>query len=900
MAENKSKNREKYLKDNVNIYPYANSSKRLYQIMKFGLISEGVLLIAEVGRRVFQGLFHALAQNPATPTTFKSLDGLLNGYNNFVVGAYNFFSYPLFGPMKWIAYGLIGCAVLYSATIALRHHHGELQPFQDDRLARKMKSYILKHYELSFFEETNKEQKEANKKYEQQVRDAIKAMNVTINTRQEINGSDFLSIAKVSLIAPNNRTAAKMFLSKIKDLPNDLTDASNGDFVFGQALKSRDGREYFFLAEINKTEYYTQKIQETLQKAQAKQVEGGNTAEVDNNLSDTKITSVKKANNLDKFVESWSVDILENRSEQIKNQLETAKIEAKEIQSSIEMFMQSNDDLRAQLDNVKVKSATVQFTFTMPANKRITDGSLKQDIENFIGVEGVFISTKAGRILIDVPLENTVLLDSQKLLTDGISNKKLPPLAALFGGDENGNPVVIDIAKLPHLLAAGTTGSGKSVGLNQIILSIMKHNTPYDVQFLLVDPKRVELGIYKGNPFLLSEPIVDVELMDKALEYVVEEMEHRYELLAQYDVRNISGYNKKRLAEGNKKLPFLVVVVDEMSDMMMTASKQVESYIVRIGQKARAAGIHFIGATQRPSADVITGLIKANIPSRLSYAVSDGNNSRIILDELGAEELLGKGDSLLKVVDSRGTQRIQSIFIDDPEVQRILQAIKELFGETPKVDIKKWADEKENGEEDLQKDIFSPAPELFENKQSKSNLVEEREEIQLAYAREKALIERNKQDGLAPFTPEQNQSFFDEVYAEMNKQANIEEVRSSAIEANDTSDSELFEKTGLSELFDSNNSNSLLESKTKTRKREVPEDINLEDGEIEAIVLDFDGEDLQALMASFDSSNALESDDSEQPMPVATTDTSKTNITSERLRRPLDRSSKNRIVKRRK
>lgn len=900
MAENKSKNREKYLKNNVNIYPYANSSKRLYQVMKFGLISEGVLLIAEMGRRLVQGLFHSLAKNPAAPTSFKSLDDILNGYNNFVVGAYNFFSYPLFGPMKWIAYGLVGCAVLYAATIALRHHHGELRPFQDDRLARKMKSYILKHYELSFFEETNKEQKEANKKYEQQVRDAIKAMNVTINTRQEINGSDFLSIAKVSLIAPNNRTAAKMFLSKIKDLPNDLTDASNGDFVFGQALKSRDGREHFFLAEINKTEYYTQKIQETLQKAQAKQVEGGNTAEVDNNLSDTKITSVKKANNLDKFVESWSVDILENRSEQIKNQLETAKIEAKEIQSSIEMFMQSNDDLRAQLDNVKVKSATVQFTFTMPANKRITDGSLKQDIENFIGVEGVFISTKAGRILIDVPLENTVLLDSQKLLTDGISNKKLPPLTALFGGDENGNPVVIDIAKLPHLLAAGTTGSGKSVGLNQIILSIMKHNTPYDVQFLLVDPKRVELGIYKGNPFLLSEPIVDVELMDKALEYVVEEMEHRYELLAQYDVRNISGYNKKRLAEGNKKLPFLVVVVDEMSDMMMTASKQVESYIVRIGQKARAAGIHFIGATQRPSADVITGLIKANIPSRLSYAVSDGNNSRIILDELGAEELLGKGDSLLKVVDSRGTQRIQSIFIDDPEVQRILQAIKELFGETPKVDIKKWADEKENGEEDLQKDIFSPAPELFENKQSKSNLVEEREEIQLAYAREKALIERNKQDGLAPFTPEQNQSFFDEVYAEMNKQANIEEVRSSAIEANDTSDSELFEKTGLSELFDSNNSNSLLESKTKTRKREVPEDINLEDGEIEAIVLDFDGEDLQALMASFDSSNALESDDSEQPMPVATTDTSKTNITSERLRRPLDRSSKNRIVKRRK
>ena len=899
MAENKSKNREKYLKNNVNIYPYANSSKRLYQVMKFGLISEGVLLIAEMGRRLVQGLFHSLAQNPAAPTTFKSLDGLLNGYNNFVVGAYNFFSYPLFGPMKWIAYGLVGCATLYAVTIALRHHHGELRPFQDDRLARKMKSYILKHYELSFFEDTNKEQKEANKKYEQQVRDAIKAMNITINTRQEINGSDFLSIAKVSLIAPNNRTAAKLFLSKIKDLPNDLTDASNGDFVFGQALKSRDGREYFFLAEINKTEYYTQIIQETLQKAQAKQVEKGNTVEVDNNLSDTKLTSVKKANNLDSFVESWSVDILENRSERIKKELAKATIESKEIQSSIEMFMQSNDDLRAQLDNVKVKSATVQFTFTMPANKRITDGSLKQDIENFIGVESVFISTKAGRILIDVPLKDTVLLDSQKLLTDGIDNKNLTPLSSLFGGDENGKPVVVDIAKLPHLLIAGTTGSGKSVGLNQIILSIMKHNTPDDVQFLLIDPKRVEFSVYEGNSFLLADPIVDVELMDKALEYVVEEMERRYELLARYNVRHITGYNKKRLAEGNKKLPFLVVVVDEMSDMMMTASKQVESYIVRIGQKARAAGIHFIGATQRPSADVITGLIKANIPSRLSYAVSDGNNSRIILDEYGAEDLLGRGDSLLKVVDSRGMQRIQAIFLNDEEVQRILQAIKELFGETPKVDIEKWAEEKENGEEDRQKDIFSPAPELFENKQSKSNLVEEREEIQLAYAREKALIERNKQDGLAPFTPEQNQSFFDEVYAEMNKQANIEEVRSSAIETNDTSNSELFEKTGLSELFDSNNSNSLLESKTKTRKREVPEDINLEDGEIEAIVLDFDGEDLQALMASFDSSNALDSDDSEQPVPFVATDTSKTTVTSDRLKRPLDRSSKNRIVKRR-
>ncbi|WP_284209402.1 FtsK/SpoIIIE domain-containing protein, partial [Chitiniphilus shinanonensis] len=238
-------------------------------------------------------------------------------------------------------------------------------------------------------------------------------------------------------------------------------------------------------------------------------------------------------------------------------------------------------------------------------------------------------------------------------------------LTMALGKDITGKPIVTDLAKAPHLLVAGTTGSGKSVGVNAMILSLLYKATPDEVRFIMVDPKMLELSVYDGIPHLLAPVVTDMKLAANALNWCVAEMEKRYRLMSALGVRNLAGFNQK-VKEAEKAgqkltnpftltpddpeplshLPFIVVVVDEFADLMMVAGKKIEELIARLAQKARAAGIHLILATQRPSVDVITGLIKANIPTRIAFQVSSKVDSRTILDQMGAEALLGQGDML--------------------------------------------------------------------------------------------------------------------------------------------------------------------------------------------------------------------------------------------------------------
>ena len=240
-----------------------------------------------------------------------------------------------------------------------------------------------------------------------------------------------------------------------------------------------------------------------------------------------------------------------------------------------------------------------------------------------------------------------------------------------------------DLGRMPHLLVAGSTGSGKSVAVNGIISSILMKARPDQVKFLMVDPKMVELSVYNDIPHLLIPVVTNPRKAAKALQKVVDEMENRYELFSKFGVRNIAGYNAKvedwnaQSQEKQIPLPLIVVIVDELADLMMVASKEVEDAIIRLGQKARAAGIHMILATQRPSVDVISGLIKANVPSRVAFAVSSGTDSRTILDENGAEKLLGRGDMLFKPIDENHPVRLQGSFISDDDVERIVTFIKD-------------------------------------------------------------------------------------------------------------------------------------------------------------------------------------------------------------------------------
>ncbi|WMM26553.1 DNA translocase FtsK [Tissierella sp. MB52-C2] len=248
------------------------------------------------------------------------------------------------------------------------------------------------------------------------------------------------------------------------------------------------------------------------------------------------------------------------------------------------------------------------------------------------------------------------------------------PLA--LGKDVSGNSVVSTIDKMPHLLIAGATGSGKSVCINTIIMSILYKSSPADVKLLLIDPKVVELNIYNGIPHLLIPVVTDAKKASFALNWAVEEMEKRYKLFAQNNVRDISSYNNKVKENGEEKLPMIVIIIDELADLMMVAAQEIEDYICRLAQMARAAGMYLIVATQRPSVDVITGTIKANIPSRISFAVSSQIDSRTILDMSGAEKLLGKGDMLFYPSFYSKPVRLQGAFISDEEVESVVNALK--------------------------------------------------------------------------------------------------------------------------------------------------------------------------------------------------------------------------------
>lgn len=277
---------------------------------------------------------------------------------------------------------------------------------------------------------------------------------------------------------------------------------------------------------------------------------------------------------------------------------------------------------------------------------------------------------------IEVPNDNSSIVTLREVIESAVYKKSLSKLTFVLGKDISGSSIVADLSKMPHMLIAGATGSGKSVCVNTLITSILYKSTPEDVKFLLIDPKVVELSIYNGIPHLLLPVVTDPKKAATALNWVVQEMTNRYKLFAQTGVRDVDSYNKKITDSDEEKLPKLVVIIDELADLMMVAPDQVEDAICRLAQMARAAGIHLIVATQRPSVDVITGVIKANIPSRIAFAVSSQADSRTILDMGGAEKLLGRGDMLFYPVGASKPKRVQGAFVSDSEVKSVVEFIK--------------------------------------------------------------------------------------------------------------------------------------------------------------------------------------------------------------------------------
>ncbi len=278
-----------------------------------------------------------------------------------------------------------------------------------------------------------------------------------------------------------------------------------------------------------------------------------------------------------------------------------------------------------------------------------------------------------GYVGIEVPNTEVNIVALRDVMESEAFRKIKSSLGIALGQDVSGQAVCADLTNMPHLLIAGTTGSGKSVCVNSIITCLLLQNTPDDLKVIMVDPKRVELTSYNGIPHLLTPVVVELERVVNSLQWVTREMDERYHRFAKAGARNIADYNTRIGKEAEKKLPYLVVIIDELADLMMLAPDETERTITRLAQMSRATGIHLIIATQRPSVDVVTGLIKANFPARIAFAVASSVDSRVILDQVGAEKLLGRGDMLFQSPDAAQPLRMQGVYVSDPEIQRAVR-----------------------------------------------------------------------------------------------------------------------------------------------------------------------------------------------------------------------------------
>tara|TARA_R110002167_G_scaffold143682_6_gene333258 strand:- start:406 stop:2817 length:2412 start_codon:yes stop_codon:yes gene_type:complete len=473
-----------------------------------------------------------------------------------------------------------------------------------------------------------------------------------------------------------------------------------------------------------------------------------------------------------------SFDLLE-RADKIKNPItpEELEIVSRLLESKLADF-----NIEARVVGVYPGPVITRFEMDLAPGVKVSKiTTLSKDLArsmSAISVRVVEVIPGKSVIGLELPNKKRDMVRLSEVIGADVFQSSESPLTMVLGVDISGKPVVVDLAKMPHLLVAGTTGSGKSVGVNVMILSLLYKSTPEDVRMIMIDPKMLELSVYEGIPHLLAEVVTDMKEAANALRWCVGEMERRYKLMSALGVRNLKGYNTKVLnaieagepirdplwkfeesmetvAPILEKLPAIVVVVDEFADMMMIVGKKVEELIARIAQKARAAGIHLILATQRPSVDVITGLIKANIPTRIAFQVSSKIDSRTILDQGGAEALLGAGDMLYLPPGTGVPTRIHGAFVDDHEVHAVVadwkkrgapQYIDEILNGDASAEILLPGEQSEDSDQEY--DVFYDEAVAFVTESRRASVSGVQRKFRIGYNRAARLVEQMEQSGV--------------------------------------------------------------------------------------------------------------------------------------------------------
>jgi S-DNA-T family DNA segregation ATPase FtsK/SpoIIIE len=473
-----------------------------------------------------------------------------------------------------------------------------------------------------------------------------------------------------------------------------------------------------------------------------------------------------------------SFDLLE-RADKIKNPITPEELE---IVSRLLETKLADFNIEARVVGVYPGPVITRFEMDLAPGVKVSKiTTLSKDLArsmSAISVRVVEVIPGKSVIGLELPNKKRDMVRLSEVISTDVFQSSDSPLTMVLGADISGKPVIVDLAKMPHLLVAGTTGSGKSVGVNVMILSLLYKSTPDDVRMIMIDPKMLELSVYEGIPHLLSEVVTDMKEAANALRWCVGEMERRYKLMSALGVRNLKGYNTKVLnaidagepirdplwkfeesmeteAPFLEKLPAIVVIVDEFADMMMIVGKKVEELIARIAQKARAAGIHLVLATQRPSVDVITGLIKANIPTRIAFQVSSKIDSRTILDQGGAEALLGAGDMLYLPPGTGVPTRIHGAFVDDHEVHAVVadwkkrgapQYIDEILNGDASAEILLPGEQPEDSDQEY--DVFYDEAVAFVTETRRASVSGVQRKFRIGYNRAARLVEQMEQSGV--------------------------------------------------------------------------------------------------------------------------------------------------------
>jgi S-DNA-T family DNA segregation ATPase FtsK/SpoIIIE len=417
----------------------------------------------------------------------------------------------------------------------------------------------------------------------------------------------------------------------------------------------------------------------------------------------------------------------------------------------------ANFNIEVEMEGANIGPRVTQYTMKPPNNIKLTkitalESNLSLDLAaTAIRMEAPIPGKRA--VGVEVPNVRAATVRVASLLQSREWNEIKSPLGFVIGKDIAGKPVVADLAKMPHLLVAGQTGSGKSVMINTFITSLLYRNSPSDLKLILVDPKQVEMAPYKDLPHLLTPVINEPEKCISALKWAVAEMERRLRTMSEVGKRDIIGYNELKKGEG---MPYIVIVIDELADLMMMAARDVEALIVRLAQKARAAGIHLVLATQRPSVDVITGLIKANVPARIAFTVASQVDSRTIIDQMGAEKLLGRGDMLLLTSDMPKPKRVQAALIEDGETAKVTDFIREqrpanyddeVVSMPVQLNGKGGIVADYSGGNDADDDMWKDAVRVvIEGKKASTSLLQRR--LRIGYGRAARLIETMEEQGI--------------------------------------------------------------------------------------------------------------------------------------------------------